>query len=155
MPGAAERQSKVNAVSWIAAFITAASLTGYHVMLKIMPPQTNAAIVLFGTYFFATTLSFLLLIFYPGRLSLEAEFAKLTWAAVWPIGAFGLAVFGIEFGYLLAYRSGWKLSTASATMNTVSTALLFGIAMFAFQEEFSIQKLIGVLLATGGVLLMK
>ena len=145
----------MSVVSWLAAFITIASLTGYHVVQKIMPQQTNAAMVLFFTYGIAAFLSLLLLLFYPDRQTLALEFAKFNQASAWPIVAFGAAVFGVEFGYLLAYRMGWKLSTTSAIMNTISIVLLFTLAIVFFREEVTARKCVGLVLAAVGVLLLK
>ena len=86
----------MSAVSWLAAVLTIASLTGYHVVQKIMPPQTNTAMVLFFTYCIAAICSLMLFLFSPQRESLALEFSKFSPAAAWSVALFGLAVFGID-----------------------------------------------------------
>ena len=68
--------------------------------------------------------------------------------------AFGIALAAllIEAGYLLAYRSGAAIGTASALVNATAAVLLAIIGWIAFRERLSTQAVIGIAMTAAGVL---
>ena len=68
--------------------------------------------------------------------------------------AFGIALAAllIEAGYLLAYRSGAVIGTASALVNATAAVLLAIIGWIAFRERLSTQAVIGIAMTAAGVL---
>ena len=68
--------------------------------------------------------------------------------------AFGIALAAllIEAGYLLAYRSGAVIGTASALVNATAAVLLAIIGWIAFRERLSAQAVIGIAMTAAGVL---
>jgi multidrug transporter EmrE-like cation transporter len=68
----------------------------------------------------------------------------------WPTCLLALAVVGIEMGYLLAYRSGWKLGTtfAVASVATASMLALLGAAWFG--DLLDGRRALGLALALAG-----
>ena len=68
----------------------------------------------------------------------------------WPTGLLALAVVGIEIGYLLAYRSGWKIGVTFAVTSvaTVTVLALVGVALFA--EHLDGRRVLGLVLALAG-----
>ena len=66
----------------------------------------------------------------------------------------GLGAAAIEFGFLLAYRGGWSVSILPLAVSVVSAILLILIGILAYRETLSSQKLIGVLLCVGGLVLL-
>ena len=48
-----------------------------------------------------------------GEKNLIQEIGKTNWAPV----VMGLSVVGLELGYILIYRAGWKVSVASLVAN--------------------------------------
>src|SRR5262249_31205584 len=70
-------------------------------------------------------------------------------------GAFiGLAAFGIEAGYLFAYRSGLKLGSASVLAGAAGTTALALIGALVFSERITAGRAIGIALATTGAALV-
>ena len=68
----------------------------------------------------------------------------------WPTGLLALAVVGIEIGYLLAYRSGWKTGVifGVTSIATVTVLALVGVAWFA--EPLDDRRVPGLVLALAG-----
>ncbi|HYE48630.1 MAG TPA: hypothetical protein VEB20_03495 [Azospirillaceae bacterium] len=64
-----------------------------------------------------------------------------------------LAVIMIEAGFLLAYRSGASVGTASLLVNAGVAAALIVVGSVVFAESYSLQTWAGVLLTLLGVLL--
>lgn len=83
--------------------LVVASLTLYQVAQRAMPPTANPFALLVLVYGVALALSALGLLLYPAKGGLADLLREPSWAP-W---ALGLAVVGIELGYLLVYRTGW------------------------------------------------
>lgn len=68
--------------------------------------------------------------------------------------AFGitLSVLMIEAGYLLAYREGAAIGTASLLVNATLAVLLAIIGWVVFRERLSTQAIIGIAITAAGVL---
>ncbi len=58
----------------------------------------------------------------------------------------GCAVVGLELGFLLAYRSGWNISSASLVSNTLVALLLIPIGLVMYKESITLNTMIGVFL---------
>jgi uncharacterized membrane protein len=74
----------------------------------------------------------------------------IGWSAV----GIGLGAAAIEFGFLLAYRAGWNVSVLPISVNVFSAILLILVGIFAYRESLSTEKVIGVLLCIGGLVLI-
>jgi uncharacterized membrane protein len=72
----------------------------------------------------------------------------------WSALGIGLGAAAIEFGFLLAYRAGWNVSVLPISVNVFSAMLLILIGIFAYRENLSIEKIIGVLMCIGGLILI-
>ena len=55
---------------------------------------------------------------------------------------------------MLAYRAGWNLSLLPVSVNVCGAALLMLIGLIVFRESISIEKVIGILLCIGGLVLI-
>ena len=72
----------------------------------------------------------------------------------WTALGIGLGAAAIEIGFLLAYRAGWSVGILPLSVTVCSTMLLIFIGLFAFRETLSAEKIIGVLLCIGGLILI-
>ena len=72
----------------------------------------------------------------------------------WTALGIGLGAAAIEIGFLLAYRAGWNLSILPLSVTVCSTILLIFIGLIAFRENLSVEKIIGILLCIGGLILI-
>ena len=72
----------------------------------------------------------------------------------WSALGIGLGAAAIEIGFMLAYRAGWNLSLLPVSVNVCGAILLILIGIFAFRESISMEKIIGVLMCIGGLVLI-
>ena len=86
----------------------------------------------------------------PPKTSWADAFKQLNWATY----ALALAIVGLEFAYILAYRAGWRISIAAVLVNTTVTMLLIPIGLLAFQEKLSPLNAAGILVAIAGLVMM-
>ena len=55
---------------------------------------------------------------------------------------------------MLAYRAGWNLSLLPVSVNVCGAVVLIFIGVIAFRESISVEKIVGVLLCIGGLVLI-
>jgi uncharacterized membrane protein len=132
--------------------ITVAILSSmlYHVFIKLTPQGAHPALSLVVTYSVAAALCGGMLLVQPPKTSWADAFKQLNWATY----ALALAIVGLEFAYILAYRAGWRISIAAVLVNTTVTMLLIPIGLLAFQEKLSPLNAAGILVAIAGLVMM-
>ena len=79
-----------------------------------------------------------------------AEVKQLNWASI----GLAIAVVGIEFGFLLVYRSGWNLGIAAVLVNVVASLLLVPVAIFVFKDKISLINVTGILVCLAGLVML-
>jgi drug/metabolite transporter (DMT)-like permease len=97
-----------------------------------------------------------------GLLCITAGFldtSKQTfWEALrgsnWAVIVLGFAVVGIETGYLLAFRAGWKLSITGVFSNVAAATLMLPVGVLLLKERLSLVNVIGLILAVVGLILV-
>src|SRR5437879_12669980 len=90
----------------------------YHLGQKTMPPRVSPFGLLAWAFAIALTLCLLLL------LLTEHALLRFRTNFNWSSLAVGVSVVISEAGYLVAYRSGWKLNRAALTFNVAGAILL-------------------------------
>ena len=112
----------------------------YHVAQKSVPRAVNPFAAIIIAYVIGISLGVVGLAFDRGGGSLLDSVKDSNWAVV----AIGAGALIIEVGFLLAYRAGWNLSTASV-ITTVSVAvILIPVGMFVFKEHLSLRSAAGI-----------
>jgi uncharacterized membrane protein len=123
----------------------------YNVLMKLTPSGANPALALTVSYLVALGLSSTVLwVFFPLQTSLRQAFQQLNWTSV----AVGVVIVGIELGFLLAYRTGWKISLLQIIVSATVTLLLVPIGLIAFKERMSWVNVAGVVLCLVGLMLV-
>lgn len=122
----------------------------YHVSQKAVPKAVNPFAAVILAYLVGIGLSFAALLLNPARSSLATSFKGANWAVV-GIGAGALI---IEVGFLLAYRAGWNISSASVICNISVALLLIPVGLIAFKEHLSVRSLAGILCCLVGLYLI-
>jgi len=133
---------------WPVAIIVMSSVL-YHVAQKSIPsgaPPVGSLLVSYGVALLGTLA---LLPFFPLPSPAARSLRGLNWASA----VIGLAIVGVELGFLLAYRAGWRVSVGAAVSNAAVAVLLVPIGVFAFQEKLSGVNALGLLLCVAGLFL--
>ena len=122
----------------------------YHFSQKYTPSNVNPIVSLIITYGTAIIFCLIILPFFAEGERVIDSVRKINWASF----MLGIAIVGLEMGYLLAYRAGWEISLAALVSNVIFTLLVIPIGVLWMQETFSLVKLIGIFLCLGGLVLI-
>lgn len=135
---------------WLSALLVIGANVTYHVCQKSIPLTAHVIVSIIVTFLVAILLSIPLLIFFPMEGHILSVAKGVGWASV----SRGLAIIGIEVGYLLLYRSGWHISLGALFCNTWVFLLLLPVGFLLFKEKLVLSHYFGILLALGGIYLM-
>jgi multidrug transporter EmrE-like cation transporter len=122
----------------------------YHFSAKSVPSNVNFAISLVVTYAVALGVTIFATFFFPTKNGLVFELKQLNWASF----LLAIAIVGIEFGFLLVYRSGWNLGIAAVLVNVVASLILVPVAIFFFKDKISLVNIIGILVCLAGLVML-
>jgi drug/metabolite transporter (DMT)-like permease len=127
-----------------------ASSALYHFVAKSTPSNVNFAVSLLVTYAVAFVVTLLGFFFFPATKGIAAELKQLNWATI----GLAIAIVGIEFGFLLTYRSGWNLGIAAVLVNVVASLILVPAAIFVFKDKLSLINILGILVCLAGLVML-
>jgi drug/metabolite transporter (DMT)-like permease len=122
----------------------------YHLSQKSIPGGIHPLFSLLVTYGVAIAVTMLLVPFFPLGRGSPSGASRVHWSSV----AVGVSIVGVELGFLLAYRAGWRLSVGSAAGNAAVATLLVPTGILLFREKISPTNVIGVALCLAGLLLV-
>jgi len=131
------------------ALIVISSVATYHVFIKSVPHDLNPISALVTFYVTALICTLIAAKFVPVATP-DWSMAEFSWAAA----IVGVAIVGIELGFLLMYRSGWHMSVAPLVTMGAATVLLAPIAVFVFRQPFSARYFFGLALCLYGLYLL-
>ena len=109
--------------------------TIYNISTKATPSDVNAFAFLAMSYFIATIGSVLMFFLTSDSKNLLVELSKTNWSAL----ALGIAIVGLEFGYICIYRAGWKIGVASLVANISLSCVLLLIGLFVYKEVITLK----------------
>jgi drug/metabolite transporter (DMT)-like permease len=127
-----------------------ASSALYHFSAKSTPSDVNFPISLVVTYATALGITILTAIFFPSKNGILSELRQLNWASL----LLAVAIVGIEFGFLLVYRSGWNLGLAAVLVNVMASLLLVPVALFVFKDKLNWVNIVGILVCLAGLVML-
>jgi len=127
-----------------------ASSALYHFSAKSTPANVNFPVSLLVTYAVAIVITALTAFFFPVKDGLIPELKKLNWASL----LLAVAIVGIEFGFLLVYRSGWNIGIAAVLVNVVASLILVPIAIFVFKDKLNWVNIVGILVCLAGLVML-
>ncbi len=122
----------------------------YHLGQKLINENINPMVSMTATYLVALIVSIVSIFIFPSK-NIVGSFRELSW----PSYVLGIVVFGIEAGFLIAYRSGWNINVAPLFSNIISTLILVFLGLYIFKEQLSVTNMIGICLSVIGLILMK
>ena len=140
--------SSLAAMVWPMAMIVASFMV-YHIAIKALRPDLHPLAFLIGVYVVALVSTIGLWIAFPhlGPTGLVA--GDMIWVAL-----LGIALVGIEFGFLMAYRNGWTVSVAPTFSNVTLALIMAPIGMIFLKERLGWQVFAGLALCVIGLILM-
>lgn len=124
--------------------------TIYNISTKSTPANVNAFASLAMTYVMAALSSVVLFFLTSDGKNLLAELAKTNWTAY----ALGIAIIGLEFGYICIYRAGWKIGVASLVANISLACVLLVVGYFFYKEVITLKQLLGMGVCAIGLMLI-
>jgi uncharacterized membrane protein len=135
---------------YLAFALTVFGMVLYHLSQKAVPKETNPFFVIVLAYVVGIALCAVLAFFYPGKKGLLETFRASNWA-VYTLGA---AAALIELGFLLAYRTGWRISIAAVATNAAAAIVLIPVGLIVFKDQLSLRNVIGLILCIVGLALL-
>ena len=122
----------------------------YNVCQKSTPQNANPFSALLITYLTAAILTVIASLFYRSDKGFFQSFNELNWTSM----ALGVAIVGLELGYLMAYRAGWNISVGSLVANIILALMLIPIGILFYKEVFAFNQIIGIVFCMVGLLLI-
>lgn len=130
--------------------VVVASNTVYNIATKSTPKAVNGFASLAVTYAVATLCSVFMFFLTSEQRNLVAELGKTNWTA-WILG---LAIVGLEFGYICIYRAGWKISVGSLVTNISLACILLLVGILLYKEMLTLRQIIGMAVCLLGLILI-
>jgi drug/metabolite transporter (DMT)-like permease len=127
-----------------------ASNVVYNISQKSTPQNANPFAALLVTYLTATLVVVVAFLFYRTDDGILESFKALNWTSV----VLGVSIVCLEFGYMMAYRSGWNISIGSLVANIALAIALVPVGVMLYNEGFEANKIIGAALCIGGLVLI-
>jgi multidrug transporter EmrE-like cation transporter len=127
-----------------------ASSALYHFTAKSTPSNVNFTVSLLVTYAVAFVVTLVGFFFFPAPNGITIELKQLNWASI----GLAVAIVGIEFGFLLTYRSGWNIGIAAVLVNVVASLILVPVAIFFFKDKISFINVLGILVCLAGLVML-
>ena len=124
--------------------------TIYNISTKSTPANVNAFASLAMTYVMAALSSVVLFFLTSDSKNLLVELAKTNWTAY----ALGIAIIGLEFGYICIYRAGWKIGVASLVANISLACVLLVVGYLFYKEVITLKQLLGMGVCAIGLMLI-
>lgn len=134
---------------WPILIIVAAN-TLYNISAKSTPSDINSFASLALSYIVAAACSLVMFFITSDNKNIFAEISKTNWTSL----ALGIAIVGLEFGYICVYRAGWKVSIASLVANISLACVLLGVGFLLYKEVLSIRQVIGMAVCAVGLILI-
>lgn len=135
---------------YVSMIIAIISVVFYQIFQKDISRNVNPAVSLIISYVIALLLSMILYFILPSESSFIDSIKNANYASY----MLGIAVVGIEIGFLLIYRSGWTLSLAAPFSSSVTNILLISIGFIAFKEQITRLNFLGILFCVVGIFLI-
>lgn len=122
----------------------------YNICQKSTPHAANPYVALLATYLTAALLTVVIYQFNKGEKGFWQALGDLNWTSL----VLGVAIVGLELGFLLAFRVGWNISLGSLVSSSIVAMVLIPIGILFYHEGFELNKIIGVVLCLVGLILI-
>ncbi len=127
-------------------FITVLGVVLYQLAQKLQPTSISPFLILAIAYFVAalicTSICFLI----------SVEISSIKDVLLLP-SCLGITLVIVELGFLLVYRTGWKISIAGVFSTVAATVVLIPLGNILLKEDISKVNLVGIFLCLIGLFL--
>ncbi len=130
--------------------LLASSIALYQIAQKFVPKGLSAWSTLAWAYLVAMVICLIAAFLDKNDKGMLETFRHSNWA-VWGVG---LTVVGIELGFLLAMRAGWKLAGLGLVANSFALLITVPVALFLIREKWSLLNFTGLVLCIVGLFLV-
>jgi len=129
--------------------LTIAANVVYHFSQKSVPRTANPLLVLLAAYVVSILATGVLLVATSG-VPAGASIRALHWSPI----TMGLAIVGVEMGFLLAYRNGLNVSVGAAVSNVAVALILLPLGVVLFREQLTVANVVGIAFCLTGLVLI-
>lgn len=119
----------------------------YQICTKENPEGMNPLATLTVTYFVATIFSAALYFIMSKGGNLFREYSKLNWAPF----LLGLAITGLETGFIYGYKAGWPVSILQIASSAGVAVVMIFVSIFLYKEGISWNKILGIIICLVGL----
>ncbi|MFA5527705.1 MAG: EamA family transporter [Peptostreptococcales bacterium] len=124
--------------------------TIYNISAKSTPTNINSFASLSVTYLTAMICSLFMYFITSENKNLFLELSKANWTAY----ALGAAIVGLEFGFICAYRAGWKIGIAHLFASIALSCVLLIVGFLLYKEVLSLRQILGMGVCAAGLFLI-
>jgi len=122
----------------------------YHICSKSVPQTLDPFASLTVTYLIGAAFSAIMFFSLNRGANLIKEYGKLNWAPF----VLGIAIVGLEVGFMYAYKAGWAVSKASIVQSSFLAIALIFVGFFLFSEQITWNKVVGIIICLAGLALI-
>ncbi len=115
--------------------VVVAANTLYNISAKSTPANVNLFASLSATYLVAMLCSMAIYLMTSEQKNLFVAWSETNWATY----VLGVAVVGLELGFLCVYRAGWNISTAQLFASIALTCVLLVVGVFLYREPLTLR----------------
>jgi len=133
---------------YLAIFFVIIGTISYDLLEKTLPKKVNSYLYLMFTYMIAT-LALVVLLFIT-----KYDFRNLKNDINIQSVLVGISAMFVDFGLILAYRNGWKISTLNISYTISVLIILMIIDVLFLNKTISITQSIGTILCLISIVLM-
>lgn len=119
----------------------------YHICAKSAPEDVHPFAALTVTYLTSALASGILYFALAPQANLVKECGKVNWASI----VLGVAIVGLEGGWLYAYKAGWQVNSGFIVQSAFVSVLLLFVGYFLYHEALTWNKLVGVVICLLGL----
>ena len=120
----------------------------YQICAKSVPEGMNPLASLTITYLVGAAASLILYYVSNCHANILREYSKTNWAPF----VLGIAIVGLEVGFIYAYKAGWQVSTASIVQSAFLAVILIFVGFMLYKETLSWNKVVGIFICLIGLL---
>ena len=118
------------AMAWPMATIVGSFML-YHLSIKALRPDLHPLAFLIAVYVVALVVTICLWLAFPNLGPSGVQSGDMVWVVM-----LGVALVGIEFGFLMAYRNGWTVSVAPTFSNVTLALIMAPIGAIFLKEKW-------------------